>query len=183
MPANPNAIVDELRQVFATGTPEGELKFIENLMSSTKIVCAGAGRVGLSMASFAKRLRHMGWEAYWIQDVTLPRLGEGDLMLIGSGSGETESIVSLGEIAVREKLRLGLVTATPSSRLANLADFCVVLQCSTKHSVVLEGRSSQPMTSLFEQACLIYLDSLVVELMFLMDVSEAQMKERHNTIE
>lgn len=183
MPSDPLHIVSELSEVFTAGPPEGEETLVQAISQSTRIVCVGAGRVGHSMASFAKRLGHLGWDAHWINDVTLPRFWPGDLMLIGSGSGETETMVNFGRIALREELRLGAITASRSSRLLEMSDFAVFLNCPSNDLRGEAAISSQPMTSLFEQACLIYLDSLVVELMKEREQSDSEMKERHNRLE
>ena len=66
--------------------------FINIILKSKKIVLYGAGRVGLTMKGFAKILRHLGLESYFLDDVTLPSTGPGDLMIIGSGSGSTPTV-------------------------------------------------------------------------------------------
>lgn len=183
MPVNPQLVLEELVAVFAGGPPVGEKQLLEEISRASRVVCVGAGRVGLSMASFAKRLAHLGLQSYWINDVTLTKFQPGDLMLIGSGSGETETSVTMGRLAKQFGLRLGLITTSESSRLAELADFLLVLDCPSKTGVNSRVKTSQPMTSLFEQATLVYLDSVVLELINLMCIPEDAMKERHNNLE
>jgi 6-phospho-3-hexuloisomerase len=176
-------ILDELSQVFALTDVANESLFLEELAGANQIVCVGAGRVGLALAGFAKRLRHLGKDAFWIGDQTLPRMGEGDLMLIGSGSGETQTIVGLGELGLQQGLKVALVSSAKDSRLSKIAHVTVVLNCPNKSSREGTISSQQPMTSLFEQSCHIYLDAIVLELMLKLGISNAEMEDRHNAIE
>ena len=183
MSSSTDVVLLELNRVFATSSLEGRQQLIEAIIESDRIVALGAGRVGLAMAAFAKRLSHLGKTAYWHGDATLPRLGVGDLMLVGSGSGETESIVCLADLARRQGLGIALITSNPQSTLLRMSQASVILNCPNKLTSDVGGGSVQPMTTLFEQSCSIFLDSLVLDLMLLMNVSEAAMQERHNAIE
>lgn len=183
MTAKSLLVLSELARVFSDSDVEGEAHLIQELADANKIICVGAGRVGFAIAGFAKRLRHLGKDAYWYEDRTLPRMAAGDLMLVGSGSGETETVVCLAQIAQRQGLRLALVTSNPSSRLQRLSNVVVVLDAPNKAGKSGGVASEQPMTTLFEQACQIYLDALVLELMAKLDMSAFAMEENHNSIE
>lgn len=176
-------ILAELAAVFAGTDTTSVPRFVQEVQSANRVVCIGAGRVGLALTGFAKRLMHLGKEAFWINDSTLPKLGSGDLMVVGSGSGETESVLSLVQIAKRNGLRIALVTSEPASSMATISDTFVALNCPSK--VNREGRPSsiQPMTTLFEQACQVFLDALVLEIMESSGISAELMEERHNVIE
>ena len=176
-------ILSELHGALSQVDPEQEDSFVAEILRAPDIVCAGAGRVGFAINGFAKRLRHLGKNAYSIGDVTLPHIPAGGLMVLGSGSGETETTVVLGKIAKREGLRIALVTASTESRLAEIADAVVVLNCPSKNSQPDKAQSIQPMTTLFEQALHIYLDSIVLELMVQTGMSSGDMKRLHNAIE
>lgn len=183
MAVNPHLVLDELAAVFSGGAPAGEETLLREISKASRIVCVGAGRVGLSISGFAKRLAHLGIESNWINDVTLTRFQSGDLMLIGSGSGETETSLVMGRLAKKFDLRLGLISTNESSRLAELADFVVVLNCPSKLETTPGSRTAQPMTSLFEQALMIYCDAVVLEMMNRMGIPEDSMKGRHNNLE
>jgi 6-phospho-3-hexuloisomerase len=64
-----------------------------------------------------------------------------------------------------------------------MAHATVVLNCPSKNSDEGVFGSQQPMTTLFEQATQIYLDSVVLDLMVMMSVSADEMELRHNVIE
>ena len=176
-------ILAELERVFRQTDVPNEALLLDEICSANSIVCVGAGRVGHAMAGFAKRLRHLGCECFWIEDKTLPRMGRGDLMLVGSGSGETESIVGLAKIAKRENLRVALISKNPVSRLSELANVTVLIPELQDFASGVVVASQQPMTSLFEQSCQIYTDGLVLDLMSRLQVSSEEMRYRHNGIE
>ena len=69
--------------------------------------------------------------------------------------------------------KIVLLTTNAESPIGNLAETVVELPAGTKHDV--EG-SKQPLGSLFEQASLIFLDSVVLPLMDAFHISEKQCK-------
>lgn len=95
------------------------------------------------------------------------------MFIIISGSGSTEHLRLLAEKAQSEGAKIVLLTTNAESPIGNLAETVVELPAGTKHDV--EG-SKQPLGSLFEQASLIFLDSVVLPLMDAFHISEKQCK-------
>jgi 6-phospho-3-hexuloisomerase len=157
------------------------LAIIEN--SGSKIVCTGAGRVGLAMRGFTMRLNHLGIDAHFLGETIVPHTGPGDLLIVGSGSGSTASILKLVEIAKSKGLKIALVTSTNTSPMRDLSDASVLLHTPNKTSQSSELVSIQPMTTLFEQSLSIFLDSVVLDLMEKFGETSASMWARHNVIE
>lgn len=149
----------------------------------SKIVCTGAGRVGLAMRGFAMRLSHLGIDAHFLGETIVPQTGPGDLLIVGSGSGSTGSILKLVEIAKSKGIRIALVTSTESSPMRSLADASVVLNTPNKSRETFQALSVQPMTTLFEQTLSIFLDSVVLDLMAKFGETSESMWGRHNVIE
>ena len=157
--------------------------FINIILKSNKIILYGAGRVGFAMKGFAKRLRHLGLESYFLDDVTLPFMGPGDLMIIGSGSGSTPTVKVVAELAKNNGLDLILVTAKSNSPIAKMSSCSIIINVPSKGDVNDHASSIQPMTTLFEQALFITLDALVLNMMQMLGESNESMKRRHNVIE
>ena len=157
------------------------LSIIEN--DGSKIVCTGAGRVGLAMRGFAMRLNHLGIDTHFLGETVGPHTGPGDLLIVGSGSGSTGSILKLVEIAKSKGIRIALVTSSKSSPMRSLADSSVVLNTPNKSSESSQILSIQPMTTLFEQTLAIFLDSVVLDLMEKFGETSESMWGRHNVIE
>ena len=108
---------------------------IENVLKliapDKKIFLTGKGRSGLAAKGFANRLMHLGFQAYVIGEISTPHTKAGDLLIITSGSGETDALVSIAKKAKESGLYLGLVTMNPQSTLGKMADGMVIfnLRC------------------------------------------------------
>jgi 6-phospho-3-hexuloisomerase len=157
--------------------------FVKKIITSNQIVVYGAGRVGLMMRTFAMRLTHLNLDCYFLGDSSLKKTADGDLLIIGSGSGNTKSVVSIAEIAKNKGLELICISANPNSTIAKLCSSRLILNCDSKEHTNSNRSSIQPMTTLFEQTLLILLDSIVLILMKNLNEDHFSMLERHNVIE
>ena len=176
-------IVSEILGSLRRGDFTDLEKFVHTILSANKIICFGAGRVGLSMQAFAKRLSHLGLNAFFLNDTTVPSTGVGDLLILGSGSGETPSVNIVANLAVKNGLEAILISTTRKSQIADCCSAVLVIGAPSKVSADGEGKSLQPMTSLFEQALWILLDDLILILMEILKEHHSSMKARHNVLE
>lgn len=135
------------------------------------------------MRAFAMRLAQLGVTTYVVGDVTIPAVGPGDLIILGSASGETDTTFLMAEKAKRVGARIGLVTSRPESRISRLSDFHLEIHAQAKTEVGSAAASSQPMATLFEQSMLIALDAVVLMVMKTKGISAADMLERHFNLE
>jgi 6-phospho-3-hexuloisomerase len=153
--------------------------------SSPRIFVAGAGRSGLCMKAFGMRLMHLGKTVHVVGETTSPSIAASDLLIIGSGSGRTTSLLAMAEKAQRVGAQILLFTTEVTSPLAGLSNLLVVIPAPSFKSA--EGAPShisvQPMGTLFEQSMLILCDSLILGLMQRTGVSSAQMFEHHANLE
>jgi 6-phospho-3-hexuloisomerase len=112
----------------------------------------------------------------------MPFFWKTQLLIIGSGSGSTKSVVTIAQIAKERNIPIACITTNPNAQIPKLANSRLVLknpqQVGTASLV-----SSQPMTSLFEQSLLILLDSITLMLMETLGQDEVTMKDRHNVLE
>jgi 6-phospho-3-hexuloisomerase len=153
--------------------------------SSARIFVAGAGRSGLCMRALGMRLMHLGKTVYVVGDATTPSIAAENLLILGSGSGKTSSLLAMAEQAQRQGAKILLFTTDATSSLAELADHRVIIHApSLKTSQEIRGLiSTQPLGTLFEQSMLILCDSLILGLMRRLGVDAAQMSERHANLE
>lgn len=179
---NFSIIINEISHQFNKTKFENAEPIIEEIIRSQRIVTVGAGRVGLSMRAFAKRLKHLGKDSYFIYDEVLPKFNSNDLMLIASGSGETASILVLAEKCKKFGVKLVLITGKGglTSSIARISDSIFVLGNLDSKS---EFQSVQPMTTLFEQGLFLMMDALVLTMMESMNLSNFEMEDRHNVFE
>jgi 6-phospho-3-hexuloisomerase len=183
MKLNYKVILSELDHALKTSDFIELPNFVEKISSASNIVVFGAGRVGLMMKTFSMRLNHLGLNSYFLGEINLPATGKGDLLIIGSGSGNTQSVVTIAEIAHSKGLDVICVSSNIDSKIANLSSSIIHLNCQTKESVNQPRLSIQPMTTIFEQSILIFLDALVLKLMETLGEDNESMLKRHNVIE
>lgn len=176
-------ILNEIETVLSK-IDESEVDLLtKSILGANKIVTVGAGRVGMATRGFAMRLGHLGLNAYMIGDATVPAIGEGDILLVSSGSGETQTVYDLVEIAKKNKASIVLVTGNPDSRMGKLADVVVKITAPSKTKAAEGLASIQPMTTLNEQCLSIFFDAVVLNLMAEMKESHETMWARHSNLE
>ncbi|WP_159887323.1 6-phospho-3-hexuloisomerase [Paenibacillus puerhi] len=178
------SIVKEL-QLSASRIAEEEAEQLALLLLSAKrIFLAGAGRSGLMGRAFAMRLMHMGLQAYVVGETVTPGIARDDVLLIGSGSGETQSLVAMARKAVDLGAEVALVTTAPQSAIGRLAGTSVKLPGVPKdQGNGSDYRTIQPMASLFEQSLLVFYDSLILRMMELRGLTSDTMYARHANLE
>jgi 6-phospho-3-hexuloisomerase len=157
--------------------------FVDSIINSRTIITYGAGRVGLAMQGFSKRLRHLGFNSYFLEDSSVPATNSKDLLILGTGSGSTPSVRVIAEVAIKNNLNIHTITATPSSIVASMSSKIIYLNTPSKEGVGNKDASIQPMTTLFEQTLGIFLDSIILEIMNTLGVNSLTMEERHNVLE
>lgn len=167
-------------------------ELIKSLEKTNKVFVYGAGRSGLVARAFAMRLMHLGINVFVIGETVTPAIEEGDLLITISGSGETTSVVNAAKIARNANAEVALITSYPNSSLGKIADYVVAVKGRTKlrgdkdflmRQIKGEHYSLAPLGTLFEISALVFLDSLVAELMARLKKSEDYMRTRHATIE
>lgn len=162
-----------------------ELLALVGLIEQSPVIFAAAsGRSGLVLGCAAMRLVHMGKRVHGVGEVTAPAIQEGELLLVVSGSGETESIVTKARKARSIGAKIGVITANRRSTLHQLADVAVHIDAPTPKAQVREANLSfQPMGNLFEQTTLIVLDAIIIELMNKTGTTARGMFMRHANLE
>jgi 6-phospho-3-hexuloisomerase len=157
---------------------------LDEIQSAPRVFLAGMGRSALAIRGFAMRLMHFGKATFVLGEIVTPGIAAGDLLIIGSGSGRTESLVANANKAKNLGARILLFTIDAQSPLAQLADQIVVIPAPSP-KVVGEGKqtSVQPMGSLFEQGLLVLCDACVLRLMQESGTNAEQMFARHANLE
>jgi len=163
---------------------QDEIKDLIGLISNSKtIVTCGAGKVGMAIKGFSMRLGHFGYKSFHIGDTTLPSIGEGDLFIVASGSGETQTIYDLTKIAKSNNAIVFAITSNLQSRIGLLSDALILLDAPSKTKKVDGFTSIQPMTTLNEQCLTILFDSIVLNIMDATGETHDTMWNRHSNLE
>lgn len=177
------AILNEIQTVLRKVNTKEVDDFIDRIISAKKIVTCGAGRMGMMARAFAMRLSHLNMQAFNLGDSNVPRIGKGDLLIVCSGSGETKTIKELAFIAKEHEAQIALLTNRRESSIGKISDAIVTLAASSKVCPHEKPSSIQPMTTLNEQSCLIFLDTLVLLLMNKLKQLPEHLKNRHSILE
>lgn len=155
---------------------------IAPIKNARSIFLIGMGRSGLMMQAAAMRLMHLGFKAYVVGETTTPAIGEGDLLIAGSGSGTTASVLRAAKTAKEEKADVISFTTDETSALAEIADHIVIIPAAQKeehHNKI----SDQYAGSLFEQGLLLFFDALIQTLWKVDGSSAETLYKRHSNLE
>ena len=182
---NTKRILEELQRNTAYLDDTQLSEAADEIPKAGQIFPAGAGRSGLMIKAFTNRLMHLGLSVSNVGEITSPHTKAGDLLLIGSGSGETDSLISMARKAAAAHVRILLFTMDGASSIAKMADTVVVLPGVSPKTVHqgLPIASVQPMGSAYEQMNLIVYDAIIMELMDRMGENAEEMFARHADLE
>lgn len=151
-----------------------------------KILLLGTGRSGFVGRAFALRLMHLGFNVYVSGETITPALSPDDLVLAISGSGTTTTVVAQAEVAKSVGTKIIALTSHQDSPLAKLADYIVVVKGRTKiDDFDYDGRQiageydNAPLGTMFELSIMVFLDSIIAEIMQQLGIHEIDMRKRH----
>ncbi|PXA72302.1 6-phospho-3-hexuloisomerase [Cryobacterium arcticum] len=178
-------ILAENAALFTRLPPEAEANLAavaDRLRTADRVFVLGAGRSGLALGMTAMRLMHLGLAVNVVGEVTTPAIRAGDALLVASGSGSTAGIVRAAETAHGVGASVLALTTAADSRLADLADVCVILPAAQKQD---RGGSvsAQYAGALFEQAVVLVGDALFFSLWRASGATADELWPRHANLE
>jgi len=157
--------------------------FADIILQANKVFVAGAGRSGLMGRAFAMRLMHTGINAHVVGETVTPGIDKDDVLIIGTGSGETRSLIPMAQKAKSLGASIIAVTIAPESTIGSLADALVKLPGSPKDQTRGGHSTMQPMASLFEQTLLVFYDAVILRMMDKRQLDSGRMYGRHANLE
>jgi 6-phospho-3-hexuloisomerase len=176
-------IINEMRDVLAEIKEDEFKRFIDAIKSSKNIFVTGQGRSGLVARTFAMRLTHIGFTCYVVGETTTPNIDKGDMLIVCSSSGTTSITCHIAGLAKRLNAFIVVITAHPNSELSNYATLTIEIPAREIGQVLQSRYSVQFRSTLFEQACLVYLDAVILTLVRLLNREEVEMQKRHANLE
>lgn len=146
-------VISECRSAINEIDANSVFRFIEEILKAEKIYFIGVGRVMLSLQAMAKRFAHLGLNTHCVGDITEPAITNRDLLVVGSGSGESIIPVAIARKAKDLGVKIIYIGANSESSVNKLADLFIRIPVRSKVAVDAQIiNSKQPMTSLFEQS-------------------------------
>ncbi|QLJ53216.1 MAG: 6-phospho-3-hexuloisomerase [Candidatus Fermentimicrarchaeum limneticum] len=167
-------------------------QLVESLTNAKRIFIGGAGRSGLVAKAFGMRLMHLGFTVYVIGEVITPAINKEDLLIIVSGSGQTISVVVAARIAKEKGVKIVSITSNPNSDIGKLSDVIVQIKGRRPEDAKRDYEARQlignhepltPLGTLFELSAMVFLDSIIDELMLRYQKSEDELKKLHADLE
>jgi len=159
-----------------------------------KIFVVGMGRSGFVGRAFALRLMNLSFNVYFLGETITPAAEKDDLVIAISGTGMTKLVLSATTVAKDIGTRVVAITSYKDSPLGQMADLLVLIKGRTRmgwpreedylsRQIMGEREPLSPLGSIFENNSMVFLDGLIVELMYRMKKNENDLKMRHATIE
>lgn len=152
---------------------EEEVQRICNIiLSSGNIFIYGVGRSGIVGRMFAMRLVQLGLKAYFVGETIAPVVTNKDVVLLISGTGETQGALLVAQICRRVNAKIISMTSSEDNSIYKASDYRIVLKTN-------ESSDLAPLGTLFETSALVLLDSIVALIMRMKGETEDDLRKRH----
>jgi len=175
-------ILSELKRTINLINSDEAEKLVEGILCAKKVFVAGGGRSGFMAKAFVMRMMHVGLDSYIVGETVTPNLEPGDIFIVGSGSGETQSLAAMTKKAKSIGATVVAVTINRDSTIGKLADIKIEIPAQAKGEAN-SGKSIQPMGSLFEQSLLLFYDAVILRFMEKKGLNTEIMYGRHANLE
>ena len=172
-------IVDKISGILEATDSAYDEKLTAMLDKASRIFIAGAGRSKLVGNFFAMRLVHGGYDVSVVGEIVTPSIKKGDLLIIISGSGETEQLIAFTKKAKAIGADIMLISAKVGSTIGDLADGVFQIGSSEQYGKV----KGMPMGTVFELSTLVFLEATVSHIIHEKGIEEEIMRERHANLE
>ena len=138
------------------------------------IVGIGAGRMGYSLRAHIMRLSHIGYDAYFIGDTTLPRIDSNSVVIINSSSGETPTNILYAQQAWDAGSYIITITSNKESTIGKMSNLVVETPTLESH---------QLMKTIYEQYSYILFDYVTESVVSQLDLDRDIITHNHSILE
>lgn len=161
---NKDLVLSELSVVLDSVSKKEVDQLVEMICSADRVFVVGVGRVLLMLQALVKRLNHLGIDANYVGAVNEEAICDKDLLIVGSGSGESIVPLAIVKKASQFKAKIAHIGSNKNSSMHEYEDLFVRIPCRTKLNLDDEINSKQVMSSLFEQSLLLLSDIVALEI-------------------
>jgi len=172
-------IIDKISGILAATDESYNIKLTNMLDNANRIFVSGAGRSGLVCKFFAMRLMHSGYDVSVVGEIVTPSIKRGDLLIIISGSGETEQLIAFTKKAKEIGASILLITTKADSTIGDMADAVFQIGRPDLYGKVV----GMPMGTTFELSTLSFLEALISHVIHEKGIPEEVMRTRHANLE
>lgn len=172
-------ILEKITGILEATEESYDEKLTAMLDEAARIFIAGAGRSKLVGNFFAMRLVHGGYKVNVVGEIVTPSIQQGDLLIVISGSGETEQLVAFTKSAKKIGAKIMLISAQSKSTIGDMADGLFQIGRSDLYGKVV----GMPMGTVFELSTLLFLESTISHIIHEKGIPEEIMRSRHANLE
>lgn len=172
-------IIEKISGILEATDNTYEVKLTNLLDGAKRIFIAGAGRSRLVGNFFAMRLVHGGYDVSVVGEIVTPSIKAGDLLIIISGSGETEQLIAFTKSARKVGANIVLISAKSDSTIGDMADAVFQIGRAEQYGKV----RGMPMGTVFELSTLFFLEAIISHIIHDKGIPEEVMRERHANLE
>lgn len=172
-------VIEKISSILEATDDSYDVKLTSLLDNAKRIFIAGAGRSKLVGNFFAMRLVHAGYDVSVVGEIVTPSIKSGDLLIIISGSGETEQLIAFTKSAKKIGASIVLISAKAESTIGDMAEAVFQIGRAEQYAKVF----GMPMGTVFELSTLLFLESTISHVIHEKGIPEEVMRERHANLE
>ena len=177
--AHRRLIIEKIGSILDATDQNYDQQLTAMVDQASRIFIAGAGRSALVARFFAMRLMHGGYNVFVVGEIVTPSLSKGDLFIVISGSGETETMIAFAKRAKELGGKLVLISSRTSSTLGDMSDTVIPIGQPDLYGKVV----GMPMGTVFELSTLVFLEATVSHIIHEKGIAEEEMRARHANLE
>ena len=172
-------ILDRLTTILSETDNSNAAKLIKLVDGAGRIFVGGAGRSGLVSRFFAMRLVHSGYKVSMVGEIVTPSIQAGDLFVVISGSGGTETLMPLLKKAKSMGAKIAVISMKAKSAMSELSDLNVQIGNDNSFPATI----GMPMGSQFELSTLVFLEAAIADIMAAKGLTEEGLRAIHANLE
>lgn len=176
---NQRLVIDKISEILSATNMTYAEKMTEMFDQANRIFISGAGRSKLVGNFLGMRLMHSGYDVAMVGEIVTPSIKRNDLLIVISGSGETEQLIAFTKKAKEIGAKVILISSKAESTIGDLAE--AVFQIGRQE--LYQKVKGMPMGTVFELSTLCFLEALVSHIVWEKGIPEEQMRERHANLE
>ena len=118
-------LADHQKALLTNVNMDEILAMSEEIIKANRIYVAGWGRAGNNIKMLSMDCSQIGLHTHIVGDNSTPSIHEGDILVIGSGSGRTASMQLFAKQAKSHGAKVGLICGAVGSPIEEMADLTI----------------------------------------------------------
>ena len=176
-------LADHQHQLLTGVNMDEVLAMAQAILDAKRIYVAGWGRAGNNVKMLSMDCSQIGLHTHIVGDNSTPSIHEGDILVIGSGSGETDTMKILAEQAKEHGAKLALISGHPESYIGKLADYNIKVARIGANTPEEKEKASIAITRSYYQVVVMLNDCIMTQMMEKLGIQFENVMHNHNNLE